>query len=94
VWRAFQPESIPRNFNYGFVNDEIRQSPLNSPTVFNFFRPDYRQPGSLNMQDLKAPELQIIDESAIITLTNRLLANKVIDTIFLIASSPEGAIQR
>lgn len=160
VWRAFQPASIPAQFNYGWVGDELRQSPLNSPTVFNFFRPNYLQPGTLNMQNLKSPELQIIDESAIITLTNRLLANtlwannymsdpdsdsiainidyemqlepnpealvnhldrlllggnmssglrdvamqlinetnrqsnKVIDTIFLIASSPEGAIQR
>ncbi len=75
VWRAFQPERIPDNFNYGWVHKEIQQSPLNSPTVFNFYRPDYRQPGTLNMQDLKTPELQIIDESGIITLTNRLLAN-------------------
>ena len=160
VWRAFQPDEIPENFNYGWVLNDLQQSPLNSPTVFNFFRPDYRQPGTLNLQDLKSPELQIIDESAIITLTNRLLANtlwsnnvttdpssnsilikidnelqlvqnpetfvdhldrlllggtmstglrsvaleliestnrdsnKVVDTIFLIASSPEGAIQR
>lgn len=75
VWRAFQPERIPKNFNYGWVHNEIQQSPLNSPTVFNFYRPDFRQSGTLNMQDLKSPELQIIDESGIITLTNRLLAN-------------------
>ncbi len=160
LWRAFQPEHISSEFNYGWVHSELRQSPLNSPTVFNFYRPDYRQPGTLNMQDLKTPELQLIDESAIITLTNRLLAstlwsnnymsdpnskaiaininhemdlepnpeklvnhlnrimlggnmtpglraatlnlientnrasNKVVDAIFLIASSPEAAIQR
>jgi len=75
VWRAFEPDSIPNVFHYSWTGDELKQSPLNSPTVFNFFRPDYRQPGTLNMQDLKAPELQIIDESAIITITNRLLAN-------------------
>jgi len=75
VWRAFEPTHIPNAFNYGWANNELRQAPLNAPTVFNFFRPDYRQPGTLNMQDLKSPELQIIDESAIITLTNRLLAN-------------------
>jgi len=77
LWRAFEPDSIPAGFNYSWAGNELRQSPLNSPTVFNFFRPDYRQPGTLNMQDLKAPELQIIDESAIITLTNRLLANSI-----------------
>jgi len=77
LWRAFEPKTIPSNFNYGWVGNELRQSPLNSPTVFNFFRPDYRQPGTLNMQDLKTPELQVIDESAIITLTNRMMANSL-----------------
>lgn len=77
IWRAFPPKEVPNGFNYGWVHNEIRQSPLNSPTVFNFFRPDFKQPGSLNLQDLATPELQIIDESGIITLTNRLVANTI-----------------
>ncbi len=77
IWRAFKPKEVPKGFNYGWVHNELRQSPINSPTVFNFFRPDFRQAGTLNMQDLATPELQIIDESGVITLTNRLVANTI-----------------
>lgn len=75
IWRAFEPDVIPEGFNYSWADNELRQLPLNSPTVFNFFRPDYRQPGELNLLDLKSPEFQIIDESSIVVITNRLLAN-------------------
>jgi len=92
VWRAFPPKDIPNGFNYGWVHNELRQSPLNSPTVFNFFRPDYRQPGALNMQDLAAPELQIIDESGIITLTNRLVANTLWSNNFTSDSDSESIV--
>jgi len=83
IWRAFAPEKIPDGFNYGWVHNELRQSPLNSPTVFNFFRPDYHQPGTLNLQELATPELQIIDESGIITLTNRIVANTIWSNNFM-----------
>ncbi len=75
LWRAFDPGYVHEDFNYAWADNELRQLPLNSPTVFNFFRPDYRQPGELNLLDLKSPEFQIIDESAIVVITNRLLAN-------------------
>lgn len=75
IWRAFEPDVILEGFNYSWADNELRQLPLNSPTVFNFFRPDYRQPGELNLLDLKSPEFQIIDESSIVVITNRLLAN-------------------
>ncbi len=34
-------------FDMGNTNASIVQSPLDSPTVFNFFYPDYQYPGSL-----------------------------------------------
>ncbi|MEO7323773.1 MAG: DUF1800 family protein, partial [Dokdonella sp.] len=40
------------------------QKPLGSPTVFNFYEPDYQQPGPFADQDLYSPELQITNESS------------------------------
>jgi uncharacterized protein (DUF1800 family) len=38
------------------------QWPLNSPSVFNFYRPDYSPPGPLRRAGLVAPEFQITHE--------------------------------
>lgn len=75
LWRAFEPDTIHYDFNYGWVGNELGQSPLNSPSVFNFFRPDFSQPGDIRNQGMVSPEFEILDESSIITATNRLLAN-------------------
>ncbi|MBX2883421.1 MAG: DUF1800 domain-containing protein [Granulosicoccus sp.] len=75
VWRAFEPRYIHENFNYGWAQNEIAQAPLNSPSVFNFYRPDYSQPGDIENRGLVSPEFGIVDESSIIALTSRLLAN-------------------
>lgn len=52
-------------FDYG-------QAPLASPSVFNFFKPDYSPPGELSTRGLLAPELQIHTESQITAQTNAL----------------------
>ena len=45
---------------------KLAQSPLRSPSVFNFFRPGYIQAGSdLAARGLASPELQIIDETSV-----------------------------
>lgn len=75
VWRAFEPRYIHENFNYAWAQNEIGQAPLNAPTVFNFFRPDYSQPGAIEDQGLVSPEFGIVDESSIIKITSRMLAN-------------------
>jgi uncharacterized protein (DUF1800 family) len=75
LWRAFAPDSFPEKFNYIQVGTELAQAPLNSETVFNFYRPDYTQAGPLNDAGLVAPEFQIHDETSIITITMRLLAS-------------------
>lgn len=77
IWRAFEPDSIHYDFNYGWVENELSQSPLNSPSVFNFFRPDFSQPGEISNRGLNSPEFQILDESSIITITSRLLASTI-----------------
>lgn len=77
LWRAFEPDAIPTDFNYGWVKNELSQSPLNSSSVFNFFRPDFSQPGEISSRGLNSPEFQILDESSIITITGRLLASTI-----------------
>jgi len=77
LWRAFEPSSINFDFSYAWVKDELAQSPLNSPSVFNFFRPDFRQPGEISDRGLNSPEFQILDETSVITITSRLLASSI-----------------
>lgn len=75
LWRAFEPESIHYNFSYAWVQSELGQAPLNSPSVFNFFRPEFSQPGEISELDLVSPEFEILDETSVITITSRLLAS-------------------
>jgi uncharacterized protein (DUF1800 family) len=45
---------------------QLSQSPLRSPTVFNFFRPGYVPPGTvLATNHLVAPEFQLVNESSV-----------------------------
>ena len=77
LWRAFTPQSISPEFNYGWSMNDIGQAPLNSPSVFNFFTPGFSQPGEIRNRNLVSPEFEIHDESSIIGITNRLLSNSV-----------------
>ncbi len=57
------------------VNDhqtlvDISQIFYNSPSVFNFFLPDYRPAGALARRDLDAPEFQILTSTTAITTLN------------------------
>jgi uncharacterized protein (DUF1800 family) len=48
----------------------LNQSPLQSPTVFNFFEPGYSQPGEIAEAGLASPELQIINETSVFGSAN------------------------
>ncbi len=56
---------------------------LSAPTVFNFFEPNYVQPGPLAASGLYAPEFKILTDTTAITITNYLYsylyANKPTD---------------
>ncbi len=77
LWRAFAPDSIPASFDYSWVESQLEQALLSSPTVFNFFRPDFSLPGEINDRGLVSPEFQIVDESSIIKMTSKLLSASV-----------------
>ncbi len=80
--RAFNAASatdawaVPNTSNPG---TQLGQSPLRSPSVFNFFRPGYVPPNSaLGDAGLEAPEFQITNESSTVGYVNfmqRVVAN-------------------
>lgn len=77
MWRAFNAQA-PAADAYGEIamtgggvsRGNYGQGPLESPTVFNFYSPDYEQPGVFADSDLASPELQIINESMLYAMTN------------------------
>ena len=59
-------------WDYGNYFDDTLQMPMNSPTVFNFYRPDYSPPGSLNIARLDGPAFEIANSYTLISAPNRL----------------------
>jgi hypothetical protein len=57
-------------FDVGRSDNDLAQTPLNSPTVFNFFAPDYQFPGSLAANSITTPEFQLTTDTNVVTLTN------------------------
>ncbi|MFZ2651640.1 MAG: DUF1800 domain-containing protein, partial [Burkholderiaceae bacterium] len=72
--RTFGARSPTDSWNIGDLSDpatRLGQSPMRSPTVFNFFRPGYVPPNTaLGALGLVAPELQIADESSLVGYAN------------------------
>lgn len=48
----------------------LAQAPLRSPSVFNFFHPDYVSPGPLAAAGMVAPEMEITDETFAVSVPN------------------------
>jgi uncharacterized protein (DUF1800 family) len=84
VWRLIQ---LARSLNarsatgtWGFgdtssASTRLGQSPLRSPSVFNFFRPGYVPPNTaIGSQGLVAPEFQIANETSLVGYANWLQA--------------------
>ena len=81
LWRGLdviqgQPESTGTsigNITMGMGFDSsLEQRPYSSPTVFNFYEPDYQNPGTLQNANLFSPEFQILNESSITRMNNTL----------------------
>ncbi len=56
----------------GFTFSEFGQRPWSSNTVFNFYEPDYQNPGALQQAGLFAPEFQILNENTISRTNNQM----------------------
>ncbi len=80
IWRAFgaQGQAVAgaagpttRAFlrNRG-AGPDMSQTVMSSPSVFNFYRPNYQPPGALRARGLYAPELQILNEASALSTYN------------------------
>ncbi len=76
LWRAFNAYDANQAFADGNVliysTPEFAEQPLESPGVFNFFRPDYQLAGILTNAGLVVPEFQITNENTLVLTENRL----------------------
>jgi uncharacterized protein (DUF1800 family) len=65
--RAFtQPPANGRyDYNPWWMQEVFAQRPLSSPSVFNFYRPDYVPSGPAAQAGLAAPEFQILHEATL-----------------------------
>ena len=75
VARAF---GLTSNRTYGWfyfknLHDTILQAPYESPSVFNFYRPDYAPNGVIADAALNAPEFQIHNDVSALQLSNALI---------------------
>ncbi|MFC0351198.1 DUF1800 domain-containing protein [Undibacterium danionis] len=72
--RSFNANSASDTWRIGDTSDagtKLGQSPLRSPSVFNFFRPGYVPPNSaIANANLVAPEMQIVSESSVVGYIN------------------------
>lgn len=68
------------NFNFGntVTPTTIGHYPLSSPSVFNFYSPDFEPPGPVANAGLVGPEFQILNSVFAVTLPNTL--NTIIQT--------------
>ncbi len=90
LWRAFSASAANGRYLYANPERDFDQAPLRSASVFNFFRPDYGQPGPIADQGLVSPEFQITNETTIVTTTNRLYTNAVFRFVGRVANpNPE-----
>jgi uncharacterized protein (DUF1800 family) len=82
IWRAFGaqgqavagtagPTTRPLLRNRG-AGPEMGQTVMSSPSVFNFYRPNYQPPGELRARGLYAPEMQLLNEATALTTYNHL----------------------
>jgi uncharacterized protein (DUF1800 family) len=58
------------NFTEGSSSSSLSQSPLNSPTVFNYFFPDFKFPGTLASAGLTTPEFQLTSDTEVVLQMN------------------------
>jgi hypothetical protein len=60
----------PSTFAMNNTSLDLDQAPINAPTVFNFFLPDFKFPGALASQGITTPEFQETAETSVIRQAN------------------------
>ena len=82
--RSGKVNGAASKFDMGGTDGNVTQTPLNSPTVFNFFYPNYEYPGEIAAANVTSPEFQLTTDTNVITLTNTL------NQTFLYSGNPNG----
>ncbi len=76
MWRAMAARSPDGRITslrpWPPIEQQIGQAPLRSPTVFNFFKPDFAQPGEVEAAGLVSPEFQILSDTMVVSTPNYL----------------------
>lgn len=76
--RSGQVAVIESTWNMGYTDtgssSSLSQSPLRSPTVFNFYYPSYEFPGALAAAGLTTPEFQLTSDTSVALAMNFLEA--------------------
>jgi uncharacterized protein (DUF1800 family) len=72
LMRAFHASAADGTYTLPWPDDSLGQKPLDSPTVFNFFEPNYAQPGAIAAAGLVAPEFQITTDTTVVSSINYL----------------------
>ena len=72
LFRAFHASAADGVYDFIYPMDSLGQIPLDAPTVFNFFEPNYVQPGPIAVAGLVAPEFQITTDTTVVTSINYL----------------------
>lgn len=70
VWRAFNASASNSKYAYPNPERDWGQAALRSPSVFNFFSPDYKAPGEIAKANLNSPEFQLQTESPSMVMIN------------------------
>ncbi|WP_051686098.1 DUF1800 domain-containing protein [Rheinheimera texasensis] len=76
-WRVTQSASPSGHIYLRTLADSHNQAPLQSPSVFNFYRPDFSPSASLQQAGLVAPELQMLTASNALNMQNHLYSQTV-----------------
>ncbi len=58
------------DWNMDTTDTDLNQTPMRSPTVFNFFEPDYSHPGLLAQAGLITPEFQLTSDTSVMRQAN------------------------
>jgi uncharacterized protein (DUF1800 family) len=70
--RAFNATSPSGKYSVRNAYASLGEEAMHSPTVFNFFGPDYSAPGAIATAGLKSPEFEITTDTTVISISNYL----------------------
>ncbi|HEY2614243.1 MAG TPA: DUF1800 family protein [Chthoniobacterales bacterium] len=70
--RAFHASSADDKFSIRNANANLGEEAMHSPSVFNFFSPDFAAPGAIAEAGLRSPEFEITTETTVATTANYL----------------------